>query len=396
MYNLKKRFGTIDMTKEIEETILNDTKQIDELLEENKKLRDEISILIGKEYKYKEDIKKLQTKIKEYDLHINSCDKINIVDSINKALDEQQKINDKNLEYYRNTNKKQLDEIKELRNELYNNGIKKLNIKEHDDGNDLINKNNELNKKLAELNDENKQYKLKESIKEELDKSSIDEQNIEDKYFSKIEELKQKHKEEIDKIKNNIPISSNSSENKNNKDKNSHPVNNAKHRFENKKLPIMERCNVVAYKYDTNLNNVNNKKRLQVLEFISSEHKVLVRFNSSIAEQVDDNDKEMWEEIYNFKIENGELKDASSNKTNFKYKVKRCKELYDKYGENLSRFQIYVNYLGKLTQKEWEKYLEEFDKLYNSINIENMCQYKYKNDKNCGRINCNIKHKEVK
>ena len=190
MYNLKKRFGTIDMTKEIEETILNDTKQIDELLEENsllkkenKKLQDEITILNSKEYKYKEDIKKLQTKIKEYDLHINSCDKINVDDSINKALNEQQTINDKNLEYYRNTNKKQLDEIKELKNELYNiNDLNKNGIKEYiDDDNDLINQINELNNKLLSLNEENKQYKLKECVKED-----INEQEIEDKYISKL------------------------------------------------------------------------------------------------------------------------------------------------------------------------------------------------------------------
>jgi hypothetical protein len=130
---------------------------------------------------------------------------------------------------------------------------------------------------------------------------------------------------------------------------------------------------------------------------VDSEHKVIVRFNSSIAEKADENDNELWKEIIQHKVDNGLLSNSPSTKSNYKYQILRCKKLYDLYGENLSKFQIYVNYIGRMNGNEWDLFLEEFDKLYNStINKDNLCKHEYKNGKMCNRLNCTVKHKEIK
>lgn len=375
MYNIKKRFGTINMTKEFEETVLNDTKQMAELYEEIETLN---TIIINKDIIIKnlnDENVVLKDKIFILESLLNKNDNIHNSDEnleylkVNEPIsDKDIKINEEQIKKLSEENEKLINNIKEIKEDYINIQKKNEEVEEN------IDKINNLESVIEELNEKLKN--IPEINEEEIDKK------YKQKYDSKLEE-------ELKNIKVNIPSPSNSKENK----KSSRLEG---HRFENKKLPILERCNVIAYKYNKNLDNEVNKNKLQILHFISSEHKVLVRFNSSIAEQVNEKDEDMWEEIYKFKIENNELKDAKSNKSQFKYKVKRCKELYDLYGENLSRFQIYVNYLGKLSSKEWEKYLEEFDKLYNTINIENMCQHKYQNSKVCGRIDCKTKHKESK
>jgi predicted RNase H-like nuclease (RuvC/YqgF family) len=238
---------------------------------------------------------------------------------------------------------------------------------------------------------------VKEKIKElDIKKENKDYENSIKLLNEEIKDLKQKldNKDKIInslEIKNNInlPTPENSTESKNT----SHNAMKYKNKFFDKNLHILERCNVLAYEYNEER---NNKKHKGIIEFISSEYKFLVRFNSSIIEKIGE-DNDIWEHIYEFKIKNGELKDTYSNKSNFKYKLLRCKELYDIYGENLSKFRIYVTYLGRLTQKEWKDFLIEFDKLYNNIiNEEYKCKHTYKDGKKCDRINCNVKHKDIK
>lgn len=52
----------------------------------------------------------------------------------------------------------------------------------------------------------------------------------------------------------------------------------------------------------------------------------------------------IYGKIYNFKIKNKELKDSCSSKSNYKFKILRSNELYNKYGENLNKFRIYSTY----------------------------------------------------
>lgn len=214
-------------------------------------------------------------------------------------------------------------------------------------------------------------------------------------FILKIEEMQNIHKKEIEKLKseyegkikekeNLLPTPSNSNEIKNIPER-------SKNKFENKNLTILERCNVKVYNY----NNLKcNSNELNILNYISSENKVLIRFYSSITEKFNINDDTIWKKIYNFKVNNGELADYPNNKKRFKYKYIRCKQLYNKYGENLKRFSMSIHYLGILTQNEWNLFLKEFDKLYNDT-FKNMkpCQHKYKDNKICGIFNCNKKHK---
>ncbi len=205
-----------------------------------------------------------------------------------------------------------------------------------------------------------------------------------------LEIMKKQHSEELEKLNKKedlLPTPTNSNENKNRLEK-------SKNKFDNKKLNILERCNVKVYNYD---NLECNNEELTILDYISSENKILIRFYSSITEKFDKNDETIWKKIYKFKVNNGEIVDYPDNKKRFKYKYLRCKELYNKYGENLKRFNMSIYYLGRLNKDEWKVFLEEFDKLYNNTfkNMES-CQYNYKNGKICGIDNCNIKHRENK
>lgn len=155
-----------------------------------------------------------------------------------------------------------------------------------------------------------------------------------------------------------------------------------------KTLSILERYPVKIYK-------IKHIKNNEILSFMASENKVLIRFQSMIAEKI--NDDTIWEDIYNFKIEYGELKNTRSEKKRFKYKITRCKILYDKYSENLSNFQIYLSHISDMSENDWKMWLLDFDKLYNDVYKNDViCKHKYKDDKICGKIDCKVKHKEIR
>jgi hypothetical protein len=349
MYNLKKRFGTINMTKEIEDTILSDTQQKNDLLDQIEEYK---NIIIIKD----NEIKWLTEDKNNYKLQIETLKEL-IKKDDNKKLNESV---DNNIVY-------------ELSfSEICNIPLPYITIDEEV----LLNpkENIESVKKI---------YDNQNSLDEFLTTYGL--KNQED-----LVNVLEKAKDII-----NIPTPSSSTDNNVCKGLNRNKEGNNRHRFEDKSLPILERCNVIKYKYNNDLNIEKNKKALQIIDFISSEHKIIVKFNSCIDEQATQDDKEIWNEIYNFKIENGEL--SNKNKSQFKNKVIRCKQLYDKYEENLSRFQIYVNYIGRLNSKEWNIYLEEFDKLYNdTLKNEPFCKHKYVGGKICNRVNCKVKHREEK
>jgi hypothetical protein len=291
---------------------------------------------------------------------------------IEKLIDENNiLINEIKIERKKDIQIKETEEYKKLEMELKD--IKDDYIK--------IQNNNEKDEKISEL--QNDVDELKNKL---INTKEVDEKEIETKY-------KKMYEDKLKEVNKNKSIPSPTSS-KDIKEEIS-MASDSRTRFQNKKLPILERCNVKPYKYNDKLKN--NKKAMQVLEFIDSEHKVMVRFNSHIAEKADEDDNTLWKEIFQHKVDNGLLSNSPSTKSNYKYQVLRCKELYNLYEENLSRFQIYVNYLGRMTEKEWEQYLIEFDKLYKYTIDENLlCKHKYKNGKYCNRLNCKIKHKENK
>lgn len=161
--------------------------------------------------------------------------------------------------------------------------------------------------------------------------------------------------------------------------------------FDDKNLSILKRCKVDVYKFDEKNTKEND---LHILKYIASENKILIRFNSIVAEKIKEED--LWRKLYDFKVKNGDLKDYPINKQRFKFKYLRCKELYNKYGENLKIFKMNIINIGKLTDNEWNLFLSEFDKLYHDTfkDIE-ACQHKYKNNKICGIFSCNKKHKYI-
>lgn len=99
-----------------------------------------------------------------------------------------------------------------------------------------------------------------------------------------LEIMKKQHSEELEKLNKKedlLPTPTNSNENKNRLEK-------SKNKFDNKKLNILERCNVKVYNYD---NLECNNEELNILDYISSENKILIRFYSSITEKFDKNDE---------------------------------------------------------------------------------------------------------
>jgi hypothetical protein len=241
-------------------------------------------------------------------------------------------------------------------------------------------------------------YDASENIKNDIIKD-----NSEIVKLTKIIEDNQiNHKKEIDDLKSyydgiisglkkkeEVPLPSPSSSSESNKNLQSLQKNN----FWNKNLSVLERCKVISYTYDKTL--YSNDKELQILEYVSSIHKFIIKFNSDIANRFDENDNKMWEKIYNFKVFNGDIQDKPYNKKRVKYEYIRCNELYRIYGNNLTNFRIYTNYLGMLNKEEWSKYLEEFDILYkNCLKNKNLCTFILKKGnrkgQECGKLKCNM------
>jgi hypothetical protein len=268
-------------------------------------------------------------------------------------------------------NIKETDEYKLLQEEL--NDLKKEKRRSvYYDASEDIGNNNEIVKLTSEISNLTKIIKDNQiNHKKEVD-------DLKTHYDGIISELKKKE---------NVPLPSptNSNENKN-------IPSRLKNIFDNKNLSILKRCKVDVYKFDEKNTKEND---LHILKYIASENKILIRFNSIVTEKVKEED--LWKKIYYFKVKNGDLKDYSINKQRFKYKYLRCKELYNKYGENLKFFKMNIINIGKLTDDDWKLFLSEFDKLYHDT-FKNMeaCQHKYKDNNICGIFDCTINHKNYK
>ena len=323
-------------------------KTFKELYEEEKYKNDMINLLIT-EY----NLESVDKIIEIVDDHLNKkCIPIPVKDTKNIKEELSVPINIKETEEYKLCKN-------EKRNTVYYDTSEDIK----NDNSEIVNLTSEISK-LTKIIEDNKITYIKEY------------DDLKTYYDGIISGLKKK--EEVP-----LPSPSSSTENKKRLEK-------SKNKFNNKNLSILKRCNVKVYNYD---DLECNDKELHILNYISSENKVLIRFYSTITEKFDINDDTIWKIIYNFKVRNNELVDYPDNKRRFKYKYLRCKELYKLYGENLSRFSMSIYYLGILSKDEWKVFLEEFDKLYHDI-FQNMetCQHKYKDHKICGIFNCNKNH----
>jgi hypothetical protein len=264
------------------------------------------------------------------------------------------------------------DEYKSLQKDLFELKMEKRKSVYYDASDD-IKDNNDIIKLTSEIS------KLTKIIEDNQINHKKEVEDLKTHYDEIIKELK----------KNEISLLTPS-----NSDNNKNGPSGSKNKFDDKSLNILERCKVYVYKYDKELIKEND---LHILEYIASENKLLIRFNSIVAEKVNDKEDKIWEKLYYLKVKDGELIDYPKNKQRFKYKYLRCKELYDKYGENLKNFKMNIINIGKLTDDEWKNFIILFDKLYNDTfkNIK-ACKHKYNNDKICGIYDCNIKHREIK
>lgn len=346
--NKLKRFGTIysnNMNKVIDETILNDTKQMDELYDKI----DKLNIII----KEKEDI------IKTYEETFNGMNKkINLL--YKDIYDKDIKI--KELEKYINN-----DNIKEVLKDEVN--IKTMFRPVH---------------KMVEEEYNTNRFIPTPSISS--DNNSIDvnyERMLKNKEKFRITVNKLILTIRIKKFLINIPS----------KIDKRHDTNNSKpikpkiiRKQRNKDLPAIERYPVTIY----------DKSNSELLNFVSEENKFLIKFQYKIAEKLDKKIEEISiNDIIDFKIKCEGLNDNKDQRKRLKFKIERCKILYEKYGEKLSRVKISLNYLSEMPEKIWFEWLQSLDNLINNIYINSIkCDYRYKNNKVCGKYDCRIKHKD--
>lgn len=362
--NKIKRFGTIylrDMTKEIEETINNDEIQMKKLYERIEYLEDELN--------------KKNTKIKILEEE-NEAYKLQIVTYKKLFNDEKNYINNIDI-----TKEDKKDDGPKL---LNFNKMKEALKREHEleSKNKIIPKVEPTYQILEEENNTNKF----------IPTPSISSDNSVNINYERFLINKEKFKIIVNKIVLNIKIKKflyNSS----GKIKECHdtniPISKPKpiRKQRNKKLPAIERYPVTIY----------DKTNSEILNFVSEENKFLIKFQYKIAEKLDNKIEEITiKDIIDFKIKCEGLNDNKDQRKRLKFKIERCKVLYEKYGEKLSRVRISLNYLSEMPEKIWFEWLQSLDNIINNLYIDSIkCDYKYKNNKICGRYDCKIKHRET-
>lgn len=347
--NKIKRFGTIylrDMTKEIEDTINNDEVQM----------------------------KKLYEKIEELENELNKTN------TKNKILEEE------NI-------------LLKQQNEMYLNIIQKNNIdinnncdnmsEEKDSYPRLLNFN-----KYKEYINKNNNTNINEGDRINIPTPSISsDSNSVDMNYERFLRNKEKFKIIVNKLILNIKIKKflNNKSNKNEKchdTNNENNINNSKpiRKQRDRNLSAIERYPVIIY----------DKTNSEILNFVSEENKFLIKFQYKIAEKLDKKIEEInIKDIIDFKIKCEGLNDNKDQRKRLKFKIERCKILYEKYGEKLSRVKISLNYLSEMPEKIWVEWLQSLDNIINNLYIDSIkCDYKYKNNKVCGRYDCKIKHRD--
>jgi hypothetical protein len=331
-----KRFAR-DITTEMD--IIDDNNKLrEEIYNKNiyiKDLENEISILKGNEYGYKNKIKKLENEVQKYNDSIKNCDKVNIEEEVNKALKEEKKINEKNMEYYRNNNKKQIQEIKELTDKL--NNKEKVVI-------DLGIKSN--------IPEEDK-YERYENI---TPPPTPDNKNIKKSKFSKIDES-------INSIEKDLNISAEI----NKKDRNYS-------RKSDKNLQINERFPIKIFK------GIGNNF---VYQLVAAETSLKIKYKHEIAcATKNDKDNINVNEILDYIKSQKDI--SSQEQTRLRRKFIRCYKLYEKYGEKLNTLNFSLYNIGYMTDKEYILWLQYLENVINEL--PKKCNYIYRKGDRKGQI----------
>lgn len=393
-----KRIGRIfidnyNMTKEIEETVLSDANQM--------------TILYEKIDELKKDVQEKDELIKEKDIKIknltdeNEALKLKVI-TFEKLIDYKNEVNPIETDEYKNL-QKEIKLIKEQHNQLLQDK-KELQA-------DYINiqkkqiDHNDLDEKYKQLLDEKQRNN---DIKDELEQKVKDLQEKVDKQ-SKVTEIPDDIKKNfIDQVKHDLKKDFEKDLNDKQKiiDELKEKIKKEKKMSKNDKPPESDVPIKMLDKFPVKVYNINsNTNNNELLEFISTECCMNIHFNSIIGSKMekinkthlDDNLMDpLWEDIWKFKVENGELKDTDSNKKRTKNKITRCRYLFSNYSDNLCKFKIPMSYLGDMTKKEWNLWCSEFAELFeNTFKDATLCDHIYPNKMPCITYNCKKKHRKI-
>lgn len=414
---IKKRFGYINMTSDlpsgVEETVISFEKQIENLTEENDKLKLKIKSL-------ENEIELLKIKndfnlgiIKKNNIIIENCCKCN------KYLDLQNRekninlcdtciIKEKNItpahasadiQGYENLQK----EIYELKltnkkiyqdyNDLKSDYIKIQNIKKEDSYETFDIENNKdfisLKKEKEKLQEEldnintNEVDELQQTIDELNEKLNKipNEEEIENKYKKIYEEKLKKDKKRKSQKNNNMDVISPNI-----------PTGN-----DEVKKDILKKYPIIIYR-DINENEVK--------EMVASECAYIVKYQYEIAEKTNkDKSNISLSEIIDYIVLQENL--TKQEKQNLSNKFERCEFLHRTYGDKLNIFKFELTHISNMTKDEYKIWLDEFNK---KVNIEfpdsdikivhNVCDYEFKSGKKkgqtCNNIECRIKAHKIK
>lgn len=381
---MKKRFGLINMTvpKEVEETIINDGKQIKELYDIIEDLKTELSkkYIIIKEKDI--EIKLLKEKNEAYEVQINTFKSLindkNILDSGN--------IVQKDTIYDSKPSLLNLNKAKEI---LKNSDLK---LNEEEIKNDVPD-NNKVNNIDFIKSDFKFKFNYPANSKSNIDtqiptpsisndSSNTDDGRIISYYKNKYIKLTKNKEKEL----NNKSDESVYTENIDNNNK--IPIKKIRPE-RNRDLPILDRFKVKIIKNE-------DLKDSEILQFVGSEDCFLIEYQYKIAEKLNKNVENITlDDVIDFKIKYEGMRNLSSRRTEIKHLITRSKYLFEKYGKKLSRFKISLYHLKIMSEDEWNEWINEFDKVLNEvINKEKTCTHAYKNNKICGKLNCKIKHKD--
>lgn len=134
----------------------------------------------------------------------------------------------------------------------------------------------------------------------------------------------------------------------------------------------------------------------EVLKFIASEHSAAIRYQNIIQSNIN-NKNITFDEIFEFKIKN---KDNYQAKHILRRKLERCEYLHNTYGEKLNIFKFSMYNMSSMSEQNWPIWVNELDRLIN-IQFPNtiICPYILKSGPmkgiKCGKIDCKVKHSKT-
>lgn len=393
-----KRIGRVfnynyNMTREFEETVLSDANQMlilyDKIDELKKVILEKESIIKEKDLKIKnlmDENEAIKLKVITFEKLFESKKEDDPIET-----DEYKKLQDE-IKLIKDQHKQLLQDNKELQEDYRN--IQKTQI----DHKDLDEKYKQLLYEKQSNNDikEELEQKVKD-LQEKVDKqSNITEipDNIKNIFIDQVKhDLKKEFDEKLNDKQKIIDELNKKIMKENKLSKNDKPPTSG--------VPIKMLDKFPVKVYNINSNTNNN----ELLEFISTECCMNIHFNSIIGSKMEKINKThlddklmepLWEDIWKFKVENGEIKDTDSNKKRTKNRIKRGRHLFSLYGDNLCKFKIPMSYLGDMTKKEWDLWCSEFADLFeDTFKGATLCDYVYSNKMPCITYNCKKKHKRI-